>query len=272
MRHFILNKTRLLYGKLPFFIAFFLIAYLLSGCTLLTPKTETLKQVHNTYRQEFIKLLVPSPSTGIKDVSDDASFAGTLAEIRAFKSKYGEDTIEAQHLDVLEAMIYLQSNQFGMASLMKNKVAKASEKLQSRTGEYTRDQLFAQSFVHLLSGWAEIQKAKENGKPDAQTLKTSAEGIKKILGGPDPKKYSEADDGAIYLATTAAIFYTWVFDIEGGDKESLYKAGSDLIGRFLSESEREVAKVETKKINPIGLERNPRLRYIQWYNYLINSD
>lgn len=274
MRHFTLNKKRKPYSKFPFFVTFFLIFSLLSGCATVIPKTDALKHVHDTYRQEFIKLIVPS-TIGYKNDTVDASFAGTLAEIRAFKSMYGEDTIEAQHLDVLEAMIYLQSNQFGMASLMKQRVNDAAGKLQPRTGEYTRDQLFASSFEHLLSGWEVIDKVKkakpeEDVKPYARKIRTSAEGIKKVLVPDpnkfDPKKYSDADDGAIYLATTAAIFYTWIYNIdsENNNKASTYGVGSDLIGKFLSGSEKEVSK----NINPTGLEKNPRLRYIEWYNYL----
>lgn len=264
MRQFAPNKIWKHYRQLQYFMFFFLIFSLFVGCAYITPKTETLKHVHDTYRQEFIKLIVSPPSPGIRNIAADASFSGTLAEIRAFKSKYGEDTQEANHLDVLEAMIYLQTNQFGMARLMEQKVKDASSKLQSKTGIYTRDQVFALSFDYLLSGWEEIQKP----KPDAQTLRSSAEGINKVLVPDpdkfDPKKYSEADDGAIYLATTAAIFYTWVYDIELTNKADLYNAGSNLMGKFLSESEKKVAE----KIDSTGLERNPRLRYIQWYNYL----
>lgn len=264
MRQFASNKKWKLYIRLQYFILFLLIFSLFAGCAYITPKTEALKHVHDTYRQEFINLVVSSPSQGIKNIADDTSFAVTLAEIRAYKAKYGEDTQESHHLYVLEAMIYLQTNQFGMASLMKNKVNEAAQKLQSKTGEYTRDQLFAMSFDYLLSGWEEIQKR----NPDAQVLRSSAEGISKVLVPDpdkfDPKKYSEADDGAIYLATTAAIFYTWVYYIEATNKMDLYNKGSNLIGKFLSESEKEAAK----KINPTGLARNPRLCYINWYNYL----
>ena len=268
MKQFAPNKIWKPYSRLQFFMLFLLFFSLFASCAYITPKTETLKHVHDTYRQEFIKLIVSPPSPRIKSIADDASFVGTLAEIRAFKSKYGEAIQEAHHLDVLEAMIYLQTNQFGMARLMEQKVKDAASKLQSKTGIYTRDQLFALSFDYLLSGWEEIQKAKPDAKPDVKTLRSSAEGINKVLAPDpdkfDPKKYSEADDGAIYLATTAAIFYTWVYDIELTNKADLYIAGSSLIGKFLSESEKKVAE----KIDSTGLERNPRLRYIQWYNYL----
>lgn len=264
MRQFVTHRIWKQHRKLQYFMLFLLIFYLFAGCTYVVPKTEALKHVHDTYRQEFINLVVPSPGT--KNTASDASFAVTLAEIRAYKAKYGEDTQEAHHLDVLEAMIYLQTNQFGMASLMKDKVNEAAQKLQSKTGEYTRDQLFALSFDYLLFGWEETLKE----KPDAQVLRTSAEGISKVLVPDpdkfDPKKYSEADDGAIYLATTAAIFYTWVYDIELSNKVDLYNKGSNLMGKFLSESEKKAAG----EIDPAKLEKNPnpRLRYIQWYNYL----
>lgn len=264
MRQFAPTKAWKPYIRLQFFMLFLLIYSLFAGCAYITPKTEALKHVHDTYRQEFIKLIVPTPSPGIKNIVADALFVETLVEIRAFKSKYGEDTLESRHLDVLEAMIYLQSNQFGMARLMEQKVKEAASKLQSKTGIYTRDQLFALSFDYVLSGWEEIQKS----KPDAQILRSSADGIYRVLV-PDPdkfdsKKYSEADDGAIYLATTAAIFYTWIYDIELKNKADLYNAGSSLMGKFLSETEKKVAE----KINSTGIGRNPRLQYIQWYNYL----
>ncbi len=263
MKNFNPSKMQKLYCIFLLCAALALITFFLSGCSTITPKAEGLKQVHNTYRQEFIHLLIPAPGTETKQAADSSSFAETLAAIHAFKAKYGEDSVEAQHLVVLEAMIYLQSNQFGMAALMSPLVAQAATKLQSGTGDYVRDQLLASSFDYLLTGWQETKKS----SPDAAKIRNAADGIKSVLDGVNTEDLSEADDGAIYLATSAAIFYVWVADIELEDKAALYKEGSDLIGRFLSDSEKTAAPGS----NPTEPARTPRIRYIQWYQFLIEN-
>jgi hypothetical protein len=263
MRNFNPSRTQKLYSAFLLFAALSLICFLLSGCSTITPKAEDLKQVHNTYRQEFIKLLIPAPGTETKQAADSSSFTETLAAIHAFKAKYGEDSVEAQHLVVLEAMIYLQSNQFGMAVLMSPLVAQAAAKLHSGTGDYVRDQLLARSFAYLLTGWQETKKS----RPDAARIKDAADGIKRVLDGVSTEDLSDADDGAIYLATSAAIFYVWVADIELKDKTALYNKGSELIGRFLSDSEKTAAPGS----NPTKPARTPRIRYIQWYQFLIEN-
>src|SRR5262245_15854886 len=203
-----------------------LLACMSIGCTYVSPKTTALQHVHETYRSEFAKFIVPPP--GDKPTipslkADEPAFAETLREIRGYRMRYGEDTPEAAHLTVLEGMIYLQSSRLGMAQLVQQDVQNAQSKLQSGTGHYTRDALLARTFPHLLHGWQEI--ADSNDKDDKTLaehgkLQMAADGIKNELDQLDKSKLAEpeVDESAIYLATTAAIFYVWVYKLKSDEQ------------------------------------------------------
>jgi hypothetical protein len=258
-----------------------LVVFVLGGCTLLTPQTTALEKVHESYRtefQQFMQLSVPAPSGSPgpnKGVADQPAFAETLRAIRDYRVRHGENSQEAAHLKVLEGMIYLQSGQVGMARLVALDVQAAERSLNSGTGTYTRDQLLARTFTYLLDGWEQIRNREQIGA-DAQKLQTAADNIKRELDKLDPAKLAQpdVDEGAVYLATTAAIFYVWVYQLrsfqEPNTKPQWFGKGQELIGRFLSASEKTAAAgapaatadASTAAI-PVG-----RLRYINWYGYL----
>jgi hypothetical protein len=202
----------------------------------------------------------------------------TLRAIRDFKVTYGEDTREAAHLTVLEGMIYLQSGRFGMAKLITEDVKAAQAKLHSGTGHYTRDELLAKSFEYLLQGWQEIYDFTDNSDDtiaEYQKLEQAAEGIKAALESLDASKIAQAevDEGAIYLATTGAIFYVWVYKLKSdaflpdARKEIWFTKGHELIGRYLSETEKKAAAGTTLTDNV----SSGRLRYLAWYGYLLQA-
>ncbi|MGO9951615.1 MAG: hypothetical protein ACLPN1_05315 [Dissulfurispiraceae bacterium] len=251
-----------------------IIVIFLSGCALLEPKTTALNQIHESYRKDFqnyLHLSMPTPSDAAHATSavDQPAFAETLREIREYRLKYGEDSSEAQHLTVLEGMIYIQSNQFGMANLIEKDVNNAAGKLDSGSATYTRDQLFANAFPSLVEGWEQIERDLQVPGPDPAIILTDADNIGKQLDNLDPSKQAESDvdDGAIYLATTASVFYVWVYH-EGsnkfGSQSDLFDKGKKLIGKYLSETEKNAAcrNLDTRNA-PSG-----RLRYIRWYGYL----
>ena len=99
-------------------------------------------------------------------------------------------------------------------------------------------------------------------------LETAADNIKNELAQLDSSKLAqpEVDERAIYLATTAAIFYVWVYQkrsiAEPNSKPQWFGKGQELIGRFLSESERKAAAGTSTAVPSV------RLRYISWYGYL----
>jgi hypothetical protein len=245
--------------------------------------------VHQSYREEFTRAVaLPPPSQGPRAISEqksgeDRAFPLTLRAIREFRVRYGENSPEAAHLTVLEAMIYLQSGRFGMAKLVADDVRAAQASLRSGTGQYTRDELLARSFGHLLQGWQEIDDfadASDGTIAEHQQLEQAADGIKATLDSLEAPRIAqpEVDEGAIYLATTAAIFYVWVFELKSqaglpdARKSIWFRKGHELIGRYLSETERKAAAGTLQPegtpttIAPIG-----RLRYVEWYGYLVKE-
>ncbi|HEY7496185.1 MAG TPA: hypothetical protein VIH59_34415 [Candidatus Tectomicrobia bacterium] len=258
-----------------------LLACLSTGCTYVSPKTTALQHVHETYRSEFAEFIVPQPGNNPTIPSlkaDEPAFAETLREIRGYRMRYGENTPEAAHLKVLEGMIYLQSSRLGMAQLVQQDVQNAQSKLKSGTGHYTRDALLAHTFAHLLQGWQEIADFNDkNDKTLAEPgkLQMAADGIKNELDQLDRSKLAqpEVDEGAIYLATTAAIFYVWVYKLKSdaqeadGKKAIWFKKGAELIGGFLSETEKNAAAQAADAMNSPA----SRLRYLDWYGYLLRE-
>jgi hypothetical protein len=259
-------------------------AFLLSaGCATILPQTNTLQKIHDTYRADFqksIALTIPTPADEPvlgKAGVDQAYFADTLREIRDYRVTYGEKSQEAAHLKVLEGMIYLQTGQTGMARLLAPDVRNAEGALASKTGAYVRDQLLARVFYSLVDGWDQIgQKS-----PDAQKLQLAADHIGIELKTLDPQKISapEVDEGAVYIATTAAIFYVWAYrqnsfacedtvrfpnkrDCDDNLKKQTISRGRDLIELFLSDTEKKAAEAASTDVPP------GRLRYISWYRWL----
>jgi hypothetical protein len=100
---------------------------------------------------------------------------------------------------------------------------------------------------------------------------------------PDRFADPEVDQGAIYLAATAAAFYTWVQKVNNQHCPSenlpncteerwknkttavFYKKGRDLIGMFLTDSEKTSA-VYDNRLN-LGSSVG-RVRYLNWYGWL----
>jgi hypothetical protein len=253
-----------------------------NGCARLSPKTTALKKIHESYRidfQQFLQQSIPEPTQNPKTPAskqDQPAFAETLREIRDYRLKYGENSQEAAHLKVLEGMIYLQSGQFGMAHLVEPDVSNAQSGLKSGTGAYTRDQLLAMAFPNLLQGWEEVQKQFDTTPghvgADVAIVEKAADGIKDKLDNLDKTKLAqpEVDEGAIYLATTAAIFYVWVYALrsrqEPNSKPQWFGKGAELIGRYLTDMEKRAAKDATVTNVPAG-----RLRYLSWYGFLVRE-
>ncbi len=278
------------------------------GCTRLAPKSTGLRNIHNTYRNEFdqyLRLGIPAAADSreetIKrinsasiDLTRQAAFSETLREIRYYRVMHGESTREAAHLTVLEGMIYLQTGQFSLASLLVPEIKKAEALLSENSGSMARDRLFAATFEALINGWGAISRSERRisnllsrsaatpiatvplylqlanasttiGK-ELETLRSN----KKVIYQP------EVDDGAIYLATTAAIFYLHVGEVmlfkypDESMKQQRQEEiacwcekGRLLMAPFLSDSEKRIAEGVDSVSAPPG-----RLRYLGWYKYL----
>lgn len=189
-----------------------------SGCGTLAPKTSGLQQVHQTYGEEFVELFLNQPSVQAQCLTgaskNQPSFARTRAEIRAYRLKNGSDSPEAAHLTVLDAMMHLQVGNVGLARLTIDRLAADKGKLVSQTGSVTRDYLLAEYIEPLISGWevvcdladkASVPDAVEKLTAAATTLRVGLEDHQEAGDLADPA----TDQGAVYLATTSAIFTRW---------------------------------------------------------------
>lgn len=259
-----------------------LVIILLCGCAVLAPRTAALKSVHQTYRDDFAHWMVPSPADKPAPLSfsNQPPFSATLQAIRNFRARYGEDSAEAAHLTVLEGMVYLQSGRVGMAKLIAAEVAKAGQHLQSATGKNVRDALFAENFADLLTGWEEINDESDNDDAtftEWQKLRDAANAIEQRLQQKIQDKKladADADQGGIYLATTAGIFYVWAYAYEkienpqsaAVDKQTWFTNAREIIGSFLSSTEKEAAADPSLNQAATG-----RLRYLLWYGWLGTS-
>lgn len=257
-------------------IAVVLLGMLLtSGCvvTFVTPKTAALQRVHDVYSEEFIAFSAPAPSVQPAQASEPkpGAFAKSLQAIREYRLKYPGDSQEQAHLKVLEGMIYLQSGRFGLAEAVRPEVEEAGGKLTSGTGRVVRDRLFAEHFKTLIDGWAETKKTNnrqwQTFERIASTLTSSLNKIPK-----DKLAEPDTDQGALYLATSAAIFYVWAFKeisesndhAQAQEKKVVWaKAARDGIGRFLTDAEKKPGADKDLGAAPEG-----RLRYVEWYHWL----
>jgi hypothetical protein len=240
--------------------------------------------VHQTYRAEFIQWALPGPLAESSPLSNSAGFAATLQAIRDYRVRYGEKSIAADHLLILEGMVYLQTGRIGMARLIQPDVAHAGRRIAARGGGLARDSLFAANFPSLVLGWGEVADASDRQPggapndvtyPEASKLLESADALSANLRRQLPPGRAcspEVDQGGLYLAATAAVFYAWAWELlRGSDPpESLlvqstrFPQARDLIGQFLSPSEQAAAAgLPTDEVVPPG-----RLRYLQWYQWL----
>jgi len=289
------------------------IVSLTAGCALLSPKTADLENVHLLYRTEFSASVIPATPNNQKDTAcqnNDEAFAQTLRAIRDYQVKYPQtDARIIQHLYVLQAMIYLQSGRPGMARLLQKEYLAKNPNVKGQKTGYTRDALFAANLESLIAGWMAYCMLDKDGGPfhpqkfaaQEQALRTAADEIRSNLQSfetTDPA----ADEGAVYIAASAAMFQMWASKIKGDrcffgkectelglSKEDLNRAcGNDqtckrtkrtegiqamkisefapyrnLLGQFLSDPEKQAAAAGEMQAVPAG-----RLRYLALYKYL----
>jgi hypothetical protein len=263
-------------------VAFALVASLLfhTGCLTpaFSPKAAALARIHEFYSEEFTALAPSGPTGDVTSAAQPAAgdaFAQTLRAIHDYRLAHPNAQQELAHLDVLEGMIYLQSGRFGLAAAVQEKVSAAAPQLASGTGRVVRDRLFAENYRTLLLGWSEARK--ENGR-DWKTFRNAADALAASLDNipPEQRPAISADGGALYLATTAAIFYVWAGqqmsmapdpddrDVAPQKTREWRAKARDLIGKFLTPAETAAdISQDIGSTPPQG-----RLRYIDWYHWL----
>jgi hypothetical protein len=242
------------------------IVVLLGACATVQPGTTSLQEIHDAYRRDFADVVVPLPDSSTA-TARATPFAETLRRIRDYRTRFAGDTEPAAHLVVLEGMIYLQAGRFGMAQLLQDTVVAVASRLGSADGSSTRDQLFARAFPHLVTGWRISTAAAANDlqSGDGQRLVDAGDSIAALLTGTPRLRLAapEVDEGAVYLAASAATFWSWASKVL--NQPLLFARGHDLIGCFLSDTERLAAGTDDALAASTG-----RLRYIAAYRQLGN--
>jgi hypothetical protein len=263
----------------------------LSGCvsSTITPQTAALKQVHDTYREEFLVIEgSPEQWRTAAASSSAAAFAKTLNAIQDYRANFPQAERELAHLTVLEGMAHLQAGRFGLAAAVEPDVVQAGELLKSAIpreksqdanmpGTLVRDSLLAANYPDLRRGWAETRHpTNESVKVFNDAANGIVERLDQFVG--NDRLAVQQDDGALYLATNAAIFYLWASSLEElqgalateREKEEVRqraaanrKKARESIGKFLTEDEK-----KPEIANDVAGVAYGRLRYIQWYNYL----
>jgi len=203
----------------------FILVFYASGCAVLAPQTGELQKVHQLYREEFLVSGIPNFPNDQKDIAcqtNDEAFSRTLRAIRDYQVKYPQaDERIAQHLHVLEAMIWLQSGRPGMARLVKEEFIKTNDIVKGGEKPYPRDQLFAANLGALIDGWMTYCMLDEKGGPfqeaeyvtQQRTLETISGNVKTNLESIETTDPA-IDEGALYLSASAAIFQMWASKIK----------------------------------------------------------
>jgi len=250
-----------------------------SGCAL-APQTTALQRVHQAYEDDFATFSLPGPSeTGGPAAPTPATapaFVRSLQAIRDFRLQFPQAAPELAHLQVLEGMVYLQSGRLGLAEAVADNVVAAAGKLTSATGQTVRDQLLARDFRSLLVGWTEIREFNDNNSAtiaEWRKLESAANALRDDLNRLTPQQLADpaSDQGAVYVANTAAIFYVWAYKLRADEdlpaateaKRQWFADAQKLIGRFLTEAEKSPAAAQ--EAGPVA---PGRWRYVQWYHWL----
>lgn len=139
----------------------------LIGCGETGPNDKTLiDTVQERYDAEFLAAL---QTDGM--ISGTSKFSDTQALISTNRKTTENPTVIA-YLNVLEGMIYLQTNQTGQAALIQPDVSAAARVLKGKKNYYPRDALFAKTFANLVAGRATMSKLSNTGSTTDADLKT----------------------------------------------------------------------------------------------------
>lgn len=141
---------------------------LLAACTD-TPAESDKAQivaVQNAYDTDFLAAL---QSDGL--ISPDRKFADTQALIATTRATTQNATVVA-YMDVLEGMIYLQTNQTGQAALIQPDVTAAARVLKGNKAYFPRDAVFAKTYASMVAGRSAMSQLAALRTFDDADLKT----------------------------------------------------------------------------------------------------
>lgn len=172
-------------------IRFLSLLFLITACTI--PQSESDKArvatVQEVYEQEFLSAVNRKTAFAASD-----AFDGTEAAIDAARPGARESV--TAYLDVMQGVIYLQTNRIGLARSMTGPVAKAAAVLKPARAVWHRNALIASVYGDLVRGTdgvAQVRKLNASGSSDADPAR---DGGAALLAGYAASFLASADDAA----------------------------------------------------------------------------
>ena len=252
-------------STLLFLFALLPLALFVSSCA-----NTKLIGVHDTYRAEFQQQLEPSATP----TPTESTFPNTLAAIQTFREKHPTREDALKHLAVLEAMVHLQSGNYGMAQAAAAQADALPGSLIDRNRKLKRDALFLEA-LRLDPGLIEAFHMIHGDLPkEEDRLEQCGDGLAALA-----RKHSsvDGDDGAIFIAAAAAECY-----LHALYEATLLATGtSEERARLIREAELKYGTAAMQALNPhltasemsanhAELERlaaeSPRYRYVHLYH------
>ena len=242
-----------------------------------------LRSVHDTYLSEFQASLTRENDglTAEKalDPSNKNQFPVTLTAISSFRSEYPSSTNAIKHVSVLEAMVYLQSGQYGLARLAAKNAQAMPGNLSTYKDGLIRDQLFLSALTDpngqgLIDAWELIESTGNPSLEKAPLFEKMGDNLSRLAQN---SKAPANDEGKTYVAAVAAICYQWamagkIIAVKGtpGQKEELKKVIGleygqkmmDALDPHLTDAEKQASDAELREL----ARWSARYRYVRLYH------
>lgn len=190
----ILRSTRLL-------TSYMLLALAVGGCA-----SSSLQEIHDTYQSEFRSQLSSASSKLSISNFNKVKFPETMRSITNFRQKYPSLDTANKHTTVLEALIYLQSGQYGQAKLAASTAERMPGSLTTYGGGLSRDELLLRAMntePGLIGGW-KMLAGKQKSTPE--NLELAAQQLQDISSS-TASSVVNGDDGRLYIAAVSSMLW-----------------------------------------------------------------
>jgi hypothetical protein len=195
----------------------------------------------------------------------------TLTAISSFRSEYPNRTNAIKHVSVLEAMVYLQSGQYGLARLAAKNAREMPGDLSTHKDGLIRDQLFLLALTDegglgLIDAWELIESTTAPSFEKTPRFKRLGDNLSSL-----------AEESKAYVAAVAVLCYQWAMVGEKSAvtgrpeekqrrlKEIEKKYGElmiEALGPHLTNAEKNASDDELKKL----ARWSARYRYVRLYH------
>jgi len=192
------SSTLFLFSRLSVFALVFLI-FGLTSCAY-----RGLVHVHDVYRAEFQAQLQKPNDAGPTPKPSESKFPETLNAIQAFRESHPQEQNALKHLAVLEAMVYLQSGNYGTARAAAKRADALPGSITTSKHNLLRDALFLEA-MKQKPGLIEAFEMIYGGSPKVEEqLEQCGNNLSAVA-----RQYGavEGDSGAIHVASVAADCY-----------------------------------------------------------------